>query len=288
MNQPSPSSSSTQTAPVSVAYQGEPGAYSEAALLKHFQHPVTSYGKGNFEGVFEAVERGACTYGFIPIENSLAGSIHRNYDLLREHHLYIIGETTLRVQHCLIAMPGVQMEQIRLVTSHPQALDQCRGYLNRWKAVQVEPVYDTAGAVKDLAASGSRSTAAIASRRAAEIYGMQILAEGIEDNSANYTRFLVLSPEPVDPGENAKTSIMIALPDKPGSLFKALSVFALRDIDMAKLESRPLIGQPGQYLFYIDIAGSTREEHVARALSNLEEYASMLRVLGSYPRYHVW
>jgi prephenate dehydratase len=249
---------------------------------------VTSHGKSNFEGVFEAVESGACTYGFIPIENSLAGSIHRNYDLLREHRLHIIGETTLRVQHCLIAHPGVSMEQIRMVHSHPQALDQCRGYLNRWQGVQVEPVYDTAGAVKDLAASGDRSTAAIASRRAAEIYGMQILAEDIEDNSANYTRFLVLSPEPVDPGEDAKTSIMVSLQNQPGALFKALSVFALRDIDLTKLESRPLIGQPGQYQFYIDFAGSTREEHVQRALSNLEEYASMLRVLGSYPRYRVW
>ena len=270
---------------LAVAYQGEPGAYSEAALLEYFGDGTTAIGKSSFEAVFEAVEDGSCTYGFIPIENSLAGSIHRNYDLLREHNLFIIGETTLRVRHCLIASPGVKKDQIHRIISHPQALEQCRGYLNRWQGIQVEPVYDTAGAVKQLAAQRDQTTAAIASRHAAELYGMDILAEDIEDNSANFTRFLVLGTQPADPGENAKTSIVVALYNQPGSLFKGLSVFALRDIDLTKLESRPLIGQPGQYLFYIDFAGSTREERVTRALNQLEEYATMLRVLGSYPRH---
>ena len=272
---------------LAVAFQGEPGAYSEAALMEFFGPQVHACGKERFENVFEAVKDGSCQYGFIPIENSLAGSIHRNYDLLREHQLHIIGETTLRIRHCLIAVPGASMEQIRLVTSHPQALDQCRGYLNHWKGVQIEQVYDTAGAVKQLAESRTLSTAAIASRRAAELYGMQILEEGIEDNTANYTRFLVLSTQPVDPGKDAKTSILVSLINQPGSLFKALSVFALRDIDLTKLESRPLIGQPGEYLFYIDFAGSTRDPKVIRALNHLEEYASLLRVLGSYPRRHL-
>lgn len=277
--------SSVQSVP--VAYQGEPGAYSEAALLEYFHGKVTAFGKNSFEDVFEAVESGACSYGFIPIENSLAGSIHRNYDLLREHSLFIIGETSLRVQHCLIANLGVKKEQVRIVQSHPQALEQCRGYLNRWPGVTAEPVYDTAGAVKLLSDTHDQTTAAIASHHSAELYHMDILAEGIEDNPANFTRFLVLAPQPVNPGKDAKTSIVVSLHNQPGSLFKALSVFALRDIDLTKLESRPLIGLPGQYLFYIDFAGSIQDEPIKRALNHLEEYAAMLRVLGSYPRHRM-
>jgi len=273
------------TTPLKVAFQGEPGAYSEAALFEYFSGKATAVGKARFEDVFDAVEDGTCQLGFIPIENSLAGSIHRNYDLLREHNLHIIGETTLRVRHCLIAAPGASMDKITKVISHPQALDQCRGFLNRWEGgIKVEQVYDTAGAVKQLSETRNQTTAAIASRRAAELYGMSILMEGIEDDEANFTRFLVLSTEPVDPGKDAKTSILVCLKNLPGSLFKALSVFALRDIDLSKLESRPLIGQPGEYQFYVDFAGSTKDQKVIRALNHLEEYATLLRVLGSYPR----
>lgn len=273
------------TSPINVAFQGEPGAYSEAALVEYFGSKAIAVGKARFEDVFDAVENGSCALGFIPIENSLAGSIHRNYDLLREHSLHIIGETTLRVRHCLIAAPGATMDKITRVISHPQALDQCRGFLNRWEGgVKVEQVYDTAGAVKQLAETRNQTTAAIASRRAAELYGMSILMEGIEDDEANFTRFLVLSTEPVDPGKDAKTSILVCLKNLPGSLFKALSVFALRDIDLTKLESRPLIGQPGEYQFYVDFVGSTKDQKVMRALNHLEEYATLLRVLGSYPR----
>jgi prephenate dehydratase len=271
--------------PLSVAFQGEPGAYSEAALIEYFGAKTNAVGKPRFEDVFEAVETGTCDFGFIPIENSLAGSIHRNYDLLREHELHIVGETTLRVRHCLIAATGATMDKLTRVISHPQALDQCRGYLNRWEGgIKVEQVYDTAGAVKQLSETRNQTTAAIASRRAAEIYGMHILVEGIEDDEANFTRFLVLSTKPVDPGKDAKTSILVRLKNQPGSLFKALSVFALRDIDLTKLESRPMIGQPGEYQFYIDFAGSTADKKVIRALNHLEEYATLLRVLGSYPR----
>lgn len=278
-------SNSNSAAPLNVAFQGEPGAYSEAALIEYFGAKTNAVGKPRFEDVFEAVETGACDYGFIPIENSLAGSIHRNYDLLREHELHIIGETTLRVRHCLIAAPGASMEKLRKIISHPQALDQCRGYLNRWEGgIQVEQVYDTAGAVKQLSETRNQTTAAIASRRAAEIYGMHILVEGIEDDEANFTRFLVLSTQPVDPGKDAKTSILVRLKNQPGSLFKALSVFALRDIDLTKLESRPMIGQPGEYQFYIDFVGSIADNKVIHALNHLEEYATLLRVLGSYPR----
>lgn len=282
-NPPSAGPQSTDRA-ISVAYQGEPGAYSEAALFAYFGKEVTAVPIESFDLVFDAVEAKSCRYGFIPIENSLAGSIHRNYDLLRDHALYIVGETSLRIQHCLIASPGVTLEQVRTIYSHPQALEQCRKTLSRWPGVQVKADYDTAGAVKRLAEHGDQASAAIASRHAAELYQMNILAEGIEDNPANFTRFLVLATRPVDPGDQAKTSIVVALPNQPGSLFKGLSVFALRDLDLTKLESRPLIGQPGQYLFYMDFLGSVREERVVHALHHLEEYATMLRVLGSYPR----
>jgi prephenate dehydratase len=242
------------------------------------------------------VQAGSCEFGLIPIENSLAGSIHRNYDLLVRHQLSIAGEYYLRVRHCLIALPGASIGEIRKVISHPQALSQCEAFLSKL-GLQAEPVYDTAGSVKMLSEQGDRTLAAIASRRAAELYGMQILAEGIEDSStdelaANFTRFLVITPQsvanfvsPGDPTPGFKTSIVFTLRNTPGALFKALSVFALRDIDLTKIESRPLVDKLWQYLFYIDIAGSTAEPAVSHALDNLREYALTLRVLGSYPRH---
>jgi prephenate dehydratase len=268
-----------------IAFQGEPGAYSETALLEFFNTDVSPVGFVAFDDVFDSVEKKECDYGFIPIENSLAGSIHRNYDLLREHNLYIIGETNLRIRHCLIAYPGIKKEEINTVISHPQALEQCRGYLRNFGEIKIDPVYDTAGAVKQLSENKKNTIAAIASKRAAEIYNMEILEEGIEDNPANFTRFLVLANEPINPGKNAKTSIVVSLHNTPGSLFKALSVFALRDIDLYKLESRPLIGLPGEYLFYIDFSGSLEDQSVIHGLNHLEEYATMLRILGAYPKY---
>jgi len=265
-----------------IAFQGEPGAYGEQATFDYFGQVETSPCE-SFDDVFEVVTSGKCTYGLIPIENSLAGSIHQNYDLLLRHNLHIVGEYFLRVRHCLISLPGVEKSEIKKVISHPQALGQCAGYL-RGLGVKVEPVYDTAGSVKMLKASGERTTAAIASRRAAAIYEMQILQEGIEDNVENYTRFLAIALRPVEPESDAKTSIVFTLKNQPGALFKALSVFALRDIDLTKIESRPLAGTPWNYLFYIDFAGAMTDETVRRALSHLGEYALMLRVLGSYPR----
>ncbi len=266
-----------------VAFQGEPGAYSEQAVFNYFGEVETQPSE-SFEAVFAGVASGACEAGLIPIENSLAGSIHQNYDLLLRHDLHIVGEYPLRVQHCLIALPEVTKGEIKRVISHPQALGQCAAYL-RGLGVKAESVYDTAGSVKMLKESGARDTAAIASRRAAQIYGMQILEEGIEDNPENYTRFLAISKEAVKPEGEAKTSIVFTLKNQPGALFKALSVFALRDIDLTKIESRPLQGKPWEYLFYIDFIGASHEETVRKALDHLGEYALMLRVLGSYPRF---
>ena len=271
-----------------VAYQGESGAFSEAGAIEHFGSEVTTISQDRFEGVFQAVNTKQCEAGFIPIENSRAGSIHQNYDLLAENQLYITGEHYLRVRHCLIAVPGAEVSDIRCVISHPQALNQCRNSIKEFGIEASDPVYDTAGAVKMIAVKQDVSVAAIASRRAAELYGMNILAEGIEDVSSNYTRFLIIKREPVTVHEDAKTSLVFSLSNQPGALFKALSTFALRDIDLTKIESRPLVGKPWDYLFYIDLAGSTEDTKVSRALENLGEYATMLRVLGSYPRHKLF
>ena len=268
-----------------VAFQGEPGAFSEEASIGYFHSPETVPCE-TFDAAFSAVTSGECEFGIIPIENSLAGSIHQNYDLLLQNDLYIVGEYFLRVRHCLIAFPGVTMPEIKRVISHPQALGQCAGYL-RDMGVKIESVYDTAGSVKMLRTSGEHTTAAIASRKVAEIYGMQILQEGIEDNPENYTRFLVIAHSPVMPSGEAKTSIVFILRNQPGALFKALSVFALREMDLTKIESRPLAGKPWEYLFYIDFIGAVHEERVKKALDHLGEYALMLRVFGSYDRANI-
>lgn len=272
-----------------IAFQGEPGAYSEQAVFNYFGK-VETVPCESFDVMFDSVVSGGSDAALAPIENSLAGSIHQNYDLLLRHNLHIVGEYFLRVQHCLIANPGVKMEDVKKAISHPQALGQCAAYL-RNHGIKPEQVYDTAGSVKMLKESGARDVAAIASKRAAELYGMQILQEGIEDNPENYTRFLAVQREAIVPeGDphsegSAKTSIVFTLKNVPGSLFKAMSVFALRDIDLAKIESRPLQGSPWEYLFYIDLIGSVQDETVQRALDHLGEYAVMLRVLGSYPRF---
>ena len=275
-----------------VAFQGEAGAYSEAGLIE-YHAPVVVQGLPceSFERVFAAVKEGQAEAGFIPIENSLAGSIHQNYDLLLRYDLWVTGEYVLRVSHCLIGLPpkgglpGARLEGIRKVISHPQALAQCDGYLRLLPGVKIEPAYDTAGSVKIVQAAGDPTMAAIASRHAAGLYGMSILAEGIEDDPANFTRFLALGRQPVLPAGEAKTSIVFSLNNIPGSLFRALSVFSLRDIDLTKIESRPLAGKPWEYLFYVDFIGATQDAVVKRALGHLEEYALMLRVLGSYPRH---
>lgn len=268
-----------------VGFQGERGAYSEAAAIAYFGDSVEPVPCATFDLVFERVEAGECEHGVVPIENSLAGSIHRNYDLLLKHTLQIVGEAGLRIVHNLIVHPGVSLGDVRRVFSHPQALAQCEGYLDRLPGIERVASYDTAGSVKLIKDQGLRDAAAIASQRAAQVYAMAILESGIEDDPENYTRFLILARESavLQPGP-AKTSIVFALMNAPGVLFKALSVFALRDIDLTKIESRPLKGKPWEYFFYLDFAGSMAEAHCQRAIKHLEEIATFLRILGSYPR----
>jgi prephenate dehydratase len=270
-----------------VAFQGEPGAYSELAAIEYLEEKIEALPCENFDDVFAAVVSGQAERGIIPVENSLAGSIHRNYDLLLRNELQIVGEHHLRVQHCLLALPGTKIEDIRRVHSHPQALAQCEQSLARL-GVQTAAETDTAGAARLLRERGDLHAAALASRRAAEVYHLQVLAENMEDNPSNYTRFLLLSPQPfhTDHPEQGdyKTSIVFTLENRPGALFKALSVFALRDIDLTKIESRPVQGKPWEYLFYIDFIGHVHARVCQRALDHLGELAPFLRLLGSYPR----
>lgn len=268
-----------------VAFQGERGAYSEAAAVEFFAGQVIEpVPCETFDEVFACVEAGECDRGIVPIENSLAGSIHRNYDLLLEHDLSIVGEQYLRIVHCLIAHPGTRLADIRRVYSHPQALAQCEKTLDWLPDVERISTYDTAGSVALIKAERLEDAAAIASRRAAQVHDMEILKEGIEDDPENYTRFLVLARDPIEPSLPAKTSIVFATRNVPGVLFKSLSVFALRDIDLAKIESRPLKGKPWEYFFYLDFVGSLAEERCNRAMNHLQEIATYLRILGSYPK----
>ena len=273
-----------------VAYQGEPGAWSEQAAFDFFGPQAQPRPFTAFDDVFDAVAKGDCDYGCVPVENSLAGSIHRNYDLLMRHSLRVIGETIVRVRWCLITHPNVEMHQIRRVTSHWQALAQTEHTLTRTlPGVERKEVYDTAGSVKLLKESGAHDTAAIASRRAAQIYEMPVLREGLEDDPTNYTRFVILAREDsptLPPPQDApfKTSIVFVVGNVPGSLFKSLAAFSLRNIDLLKIESRPRQGSPWEYLFYLDFVGRHDNIHCARALDHLREFATIVRILGSYVR----
>src|SRR5881397_3480525 len=237
---------------VTVAIQGEAGSFSHAAALQALGPDIRLVPCPSFEELFRAVEQGDAARGAVPIENSLAGSVHENYDLLSAHALHVVAETQVRVRHCLIARPGTDRASIRRVASHPVALAQCRRFFADHPDVVAVPAYDTAGSVRDLMAGTVEADAAIASKLAAELYGADVIAEGLEDHAENYTRFLVVAREPAarEPAESNKTSLMLSLGNTPGTLYRALGVFAARGLNLTKIESRPLPGRPWEYLFY--------------------------------------
>lgn len=273
-----------------VAFQGERGAYSEEAVLRHFGAAADVLPCRTFAEVFRAVEDGTAVAGMVPIENSLAGSINETYDLLLRHSLTITGETVLRVRHCLLAPPGQTLEDLRQVCSHPQALAQCADFLSR-HGLEPVAVYDTAGGAKTLGKSRAPGVGVIASRRSAELYGLEVLAEGIESDQGNYTRFYAIArPGGDQAGAGAssgrhpqgKTVLVFATSHRPGSLYWCLGAFAFRGIDLLKLESRPVHGRPWEYLFYADVRGLATDGDVQEALAELRTKATSVRVLGSF------
>jgi chorismate mutase/prephenate dehydratase len=266
-----------------IAFQGERGAYSEEAVISFFKSGVIVKPCKNLYDTFEAAEKRDVDFAVVPVENSLEGSINETYDLLLASNLKVGGEINLRIRHALIAKPEAELKNIESVYSHPQALAQCRTYLRR---LGVKPIatYDTAGSVKIIKRKQSTSIAAIASVRAASIYGMTVLDEEIEDNPNNFTRFFVLSFEDTASTGDDKTSIVFSAKHVPGALYKALKVFAGSDINLTKIESRPTRETPWEYNFYLDFEGHKDDKVCRDALRVLDEKGMLTKILGSYPK----
>lgn len=267
---------------VRVAFQGELGSYSHEACERHFGTNIMVRPLKSLRDVFHIVERGQTIFGVVPVENSYEGGINETYDLLATTTSKVCGETQVRVRHCLIGKPGTNTGEITMVYSHPQALAQCAEYLRIHKMEPV-PTYDTAGSVKLIKTMRSRQVAAIASRRAAELHSMQIIAEGIEDSGVNYTRFLVLGKTVSPPSGDDKTSIIFGVEHKPGSLYRALEALSKRGINLTKIQSRPVKNRPWQYNFYVDFHGHVRDKACRDAVRDLRERSTFVKVLGSYP-----
>jgi prephenate dehydratase len=266
-----------------IAFQGERGAFSEEAAHQLLGPRIRAVPCETFAGVFARVAQGKARMCLVPIENTLAGSVYENYDLLVSNRLHIVGEVNLRIVHNLIAFPETSRKNLRRVYSHPVALAQCGRFFEKNPGIEKVPFYDTAGSVKMLAERRIPGAAAIASHAAARVYKARILATHLEDHHENYTRFLLLGKKVLVSPRSNKVSIVFSTGNVPGALFKCLSVFALRDIDLTKMESRPLRGRPWEYLFYVDFIGSTRQERCQKALAHLGEITNFIRVLGCYP-----
>ena len=265
-----------------IAFQGEYGAFSEQAAVAYFGKSCIPIPKENFKDVFEDVEKKRSAFGIIPIENSVFGSVHQNFDLLQEFSLQIIGELKLRIKMNLMALPGTALNDIRNIYSHPQGLGQSDKFLRTLKNVTLHPFYDTAGAAKMIFDERRKDSAAIASEQAASHYHLTILKKSIETDHRNFTRFLVLSKTTIHPTRNAKTSLIFATKHIPGSLVHCLSAFAERGINLLKIESRPFVGKPWEYLFFVDIDARQKNNDCISALKELKKHTSYLKILGSY------
>jgi len=267
---------------VRVTFQGERGSYSHEACERYFGTHIVVRPLRTLRDVFRTVELDHNVFGVVPVENSYEGSINETYDLLASTTSKVCGEIQVRVRHCLIGKPGTETDEITTVYSHPQALAQCARYLRTHKMEPV-PAYDTAGSVKLIRAMRSRKVAAIASRRAAELHSMQIIAEGIEDSGVNYTRFLVLGKKAAARSGDDQTSIIFGVEHKPGSLYRALKALSRSGINLTRIESRPVKNTPWQYNFYVDFHGHMRDKVCREALRDLRQRSTFVKILGSYP-----
>jgi len=268
---------------VKVAFQGERGAFSEDATIKFLGDDVDLLPCIRLKDVFQAISEDKVEFGLVPVENSQAGSINDTYDLLLAYPLNIFAEVVLRINHCLMVLPGEKLNEITTVYSHPQALAQCEEFLSGLK-VEVIPSYDTAGSAKMIQEKGLKKCAAIASKRAAGIYGLEVLAPDIETNINNYTKFFAVSKKEAEPVRRNKTSLVFAIKHVPGALYSILGVFARRDINLTKLESRPGRSKPWEYIFYVDFEGRVDTVVCQEAIQELQEYTVFVKVLGSYPQ----
>ncbi len=264
-----------------IAFQGELGAYSEMAVYTFFGQNVEVKPCESFDDVFEDVKLGGANYGVVPIENSIEGSVNRTYDLFLEYDLKVCGEIIIRISHCLIAHKNSKLEQIKTVFSHPQALAQCRKFLEQHNLKAIS-TFDTAGSVKMIKEEKMMDSAAIASERAAQIYEMTILEREIEDVKNNSTRFFVLDKKDSPYSGEDKTSIIFAAKSIPGALYKVLREFADRNINLTKIESRPTKQTPWEYHFYLDFEGHRNETKCQEALKNIEDKTLFIKILGSY------
>ena len=280
---------------IRAAFQGERGAFSEEAAHRFLGPRLEPLPQREFDDMFEAVVRGDADCAVVPVENTLAGSVIKNYDLLSDHDLTIVGEVVLRVAHNLIAPRGVKLSDLRRVFSHPVALAQCEDYLHKLRqqipSLEVLPAYDTAGAVKMVVKNGRHDEAAIASKNAAQVFAAHILASSIESNPQNFTRFFVMArPDRVaripvaGKAKERKTSLVFRIANRPGSLYASLYAFAAEQVDLTKIEARPIVGRPWEYSFYLDFIGDRKDANVRRALAALAGAAESVRIFGSYPR----
>lgn len=265
-----------------VAFQGERGAFSEEAAVKLLGEQIDLVPRPTFEAMFAAIGDGVADLVLAPVENSLAGSVYRCYDLLLDSHLTIQAEVILPIIHNLIGLPGATLTQVRFVQSHPVALAQCTRFFDANPGIQRSVAEDTGGSVREVVRAGDPARAAIASRRAAQIYGGAILQAHLEDHPENYTRFLLLSPSAAVPPGADKISLVMRLLHQPGALCKALEPIARRNINMVRIESRPLIGHPWEYHFYLDLLASPNSSETQAALAELRQQTKDLRILGYY------
>jgi len=267
-----------------IAFQGERGAFSEEAAVKLLGEDIELVPRATFEALYSSMQEGLADYVLAPIENSLAGSVHRSYDLLVSSGLHIQAEVVIPIVHNLIGIPGATFERIRQVLSHPVALAQCERFFASHPSIKRVATDDTAGSVREIMTAADPTRAGIASRRAAKVYGGVILREHLEDHPENYTRFLLLATS-ADVPENAdKLSLVLHLAHKPGSLCSALGVFARRNLNLMKIESRPIPGSPWSYCFYLDLQASLKDQGTLEALDELKQFTDSVKVLGCYPQ----